>query len=64
VGGQRAEGVEHQRPPRRPRPARGPHRLGRAQAQWADLLRPRHDAAGVVRRCASSRVRPSSTRST
>ena len=36
---QRAEGVEHLGPPRRLRHPRGPHRLGRPQASWAQLLR-------------------------
>jgi hypothetical protein len=39
VGRQRAEGVEHQRPPRRPRDPAGPDRLGRAQAPRHHLLR-------------------------
>ena len=39
VGRQRPEAVEHERPPRRPRHAPGPHRLGRAQAPRHQLLR-------------------------
>ena len=42
VGRQRAEGVEHERPPRRLRDAPRPHRLGRAQA-------PRHHATSCCR---------------
>ena len=39
VGRQRPEAVEHERPPRRPRDAAGPHRLGRPQAPRHQLLR-------------------------
>ncbi len=39
VGRQRPEAVEHERPPRRPRHAPRPHRLGRPQAPRHQLLR-------------------------
>ena len=39
VGRQRPEAVEHERPPRRPRPAARPHRPRRAQAPRHHLLR-------------------------
>ena len=45
VGRQRAEAVDHERPPRRLRPARRPHRLGRAEAPRTHVLRDRHAPA-------------------
>ncbi len=45
VGRQRSEAVEHERPPRRVRPARRPHRLGRAEAPRPHVLRDRHAPA-------------------
>ena len=66
VDRQRAEGVEHARPPRRLGDARHPHRSRAAQAQGDDVLRGRHALAG--RRGATAapdhRARPSSTRCT
>ena len=46
VGRQRPEGVEHQRPPRRARPAAGSHELGRDQARRHHVLRDPDAAAG------------------
>ena len=46
VGRQRPEAVEHERPPRRLRPAPRPHRLGRAQAPRHHLLRAADAPAG------------------
>ena len=45
LGGQRPEGVEHERPARRRRSAAGPDRLGRPQAPGADVLRAAHAPA-------------------
>ena len=58
VGDQRPEGVDHQRAQGALGPAAGARQLGRAQAQGARLLRPRHEAARRAGPSAEADERP------